>query len=242
MQTVTTSANTAQRSSRIAPIVREDRAARVSDRLYDQLLSAIRDLRLAPGERLSETDLAEQLGVSRTPLREAIARLVDAGIVVVTPQVGTQVSLVRWHDVEEARFMREKLEVGAFEAAVAKPVADVSDLRGVLAAQDEACASNDYDAFFALDERLHSQIFSRAGYPGAWRAVQRTKLQLDRLRRLSLPEPSTLQQLIDDHRSIVDALEARDSEGGRTAISTHARRVLEYAPALRAKYTEYFAG
>ena len=214
--------------------------ARASDRVYDELVSAIRDLRLAPGQALSETDLADQLHVSRTPLREALARLADAGLIVVVPQVGTRVALIRLHDVEEARFVRESLELSAFETACAQPSVDVSALRELLQVQEASRTAGDLNAFFAADEALHAQIFAISGYPGAWQAVQRMKLQLDRLRRLSLPDPSTTRSIIDEHRLIVDALQARNLTDGRALISKHARRVLEHGPALRAQHPDYF--
>ena len=227
-------------SSPLAPIGRERTRARTSDRVYDELVAAIRDLRLPPGASMSETELAEQLHVSRTPLREAIARLVDDGLVSVVPQVGTRVELIRLHDVEEARFVRESLERAAFDAACVNPERDMRALRDLLEEQERSHRRNDFDAFFAADEALHAQIFKLAGYPGAWQAVQRMKLQLDRLRRLSLPEASTMRWLIDEHRAIVDALEAGDVLVGREHISRHARRALEQAPALRAAHPGYF--
>lgn len=213
---------------------------RTSDRVYGELVAAIRELRLPPGASMPENELAEQLQVSRTPLREAIARLVDDGLVTVVPQVGTRVELIRLHDVEEARFVRESLEMAAFESACGKPERDIGVLRELLEEQERSHRLNDFDAFFAADEALHARIFTVAGYPGAWQAVQRIKLQLDRLRRLSLPEASTVRGLIDEHRAIVDALEAGDTTTGRGYISLHARRVLEFGPALQAKHPDYF--
>ncbi|MFE6738646.1 GntR family transcriptional regulator [Streptomyces tubercidicus] len=213
---------------------------RTSDRVHRELVAAIRELRLAPGATVSETELAEQLHVSRTPLREAIARLVNDGLVVVVPQVGTRVELISLHEVEEARFVRESLELSAFEAACRKPERDVRPLRRLLEDQELSRERNDFDAFFAADEALHAGIFALAGYPGAWQAVQRMKMQLDRLRRLSLPETSVLGRLIDEHTAIVDALEAGDLRAGRRHISHHARQALEQGPALLVKHPEYF--
>jgi DNA-binding GntR family transcriptional regulator len=224
----------------LSPVARDVPVIRTSDRVYDQLVTAIRDLRLIPGQALSETDLAERLHVSRTPLREAIARLVDAGLVTVVPNVGTRVALIRLRDVEEARFVRESLELTAFETACARATVDVTELRELLDVQEASYNDGDLDAFFVADEALHAQIFALSGYPGAWQAVQRMKLQLDRLRRLSLPEPSTTRSIIDEHRLIVDALEAQNLPDGRALISHHARRVIQQAPALRDAHPDYF--
>ncbi|MFL4909015.1 GntR family transcriptional regulator [Streptomyces sp. MMS24-I2-30] len=238
-------ARTSQRSpaggdARLAPVIRDRTRTRTSDLVHDELISAIRELRLAPGASLSETDLAGRLQVSRTPVREALARLVDAGLVHVVPQVGTRVGLIRLRDVEEARFVREGLEVAAFEAACVGPAPDVTVLRELLERQEHSCRTEDYDGFFAADEALHSEIFTLSGYPGAWQAVQRMKLQLDRLRRLALPDAAAMRELIDEHRLIVDALETADVSAGRALISRHARRALERGPGLRAEYPGYF--
>ncbi|MFB7222819.1 GntR family transcriptional regulator [Streptomyces sp. NPDC002596] len=215
---------------------------RTSDRVYEELAAAIRDLRIEPGASLSETDLAEQLQVSRTPLREAIARLVDGGLVSVVPQVGTRVEPIRLHDVEQARFVRESLELAAFAAACEKPERDVAGLRTLLAEQERCHEAHDLGGFFAADEALHRQIFEMSGYPGAWQLMQPMKMHLDRFRRLSLPDPETVRVLIDEHTAIVDALESGDAVHGHAHISRHARRALETAPGLQGRYPGYFAG
>jgi len=213
---------------------------RASDRVYDELLSAIRDLRIPPGATLSETDLAEQLQVSRTPLREAIARLVDNGLVSVVPQVGTRVERIRFRDVEEACFVRETLEAAAFGIACSHSSRDIDALRALLKEQKRAHRARDLDAFFTADESMHQRIFIEAGFPGAWTAIQPMKLQLDRLRRLSLPDPATVAELIEEHTAIIDALEAGDARHGSDVIRRHARRALSHGPKIREAHPELF--
>lgn len=224
----------------LAALSRHRQHESTADRVFRALSSAIRDNRLLPGQALSSNQLAHQLKVSRTPLREAMTRLTDAGLVQVIPQVGTRVSLIRVHDVEQARFVRENLEVAAFSAVCELRKRDVSALREFIRQQQRAARARDLDAFFAADEAMHEQIFVLSGYPGAWQAVQRMKLQLDRLRRLSLPDPATLRGLMAEHTAIVDSLEAADVVAGIATIRLHARRVVDQAPALRAKYPDYF--
>lgn len=232
--------NGASAISNLTPVVRPAVRVRTSDRVYDELMMAIRDLRLPPGASLSETELSEHLQVSRTPLREAIARLVEIGLVTVVPQVGTHVALIKLSDVEQAQFIREHLEVAAFDAACRKDDRDLSALRATLDRQRRAHKNGDFDAFFDADEAFHEGIFELSGYPGAWRALQPVKLQLDRLRRLSLPEPSTVAELIDEHQAILSALEMADIRRGKSAVSKHARRVLRYGPALMHEHPDLF--
>lgn len=233
--------STVNLAATLSPVGRDRVTVRTSDRVYDELVNAIRTLRIPPGASLSETELAGQLHVSRTPLREAIARLVDNGLVSVVPQVGTRVELIRLADVELARFVRKSLELAAFAVACGKPTRDVGALRSLLAEQERARAEQDLDAFFEADEALHEQIFEMSDYPGAWTAMQPMKLQLDRLRRLSLPEPSVLRELIDEHAAIVDAVEASDVRRGQRCLAKHVDRVHRYGNNLRDKHPGYFA-
>lgn len=225
----------------LTPIDRISQLRRTSDRVLEELTNEIRTLRLAPGQILSEKELARQLGVSRTPIREALARLVDTGLVVVVPQVGTRVELIRLSEVEQARFMREHLEVAAFEAAAQSPTADTTLARRFLAEQHAAATAGDLTRFFAADEMMHEQIFMMCGYGGVWQAVRRAKLQLDRLRMLSEYDPGTLVQLLNDHEHILDAIEAHDVDAGRQHIRSHARRASEKMAALRERYQHYFS-
>jgi GntR family transcriptional regulator, rspAB operon transcriptional repressor len=224
----------------LRPVARTPSGGRMSDRVYEQLASAIRDLRLEPGAVLSETDLSVRLGVSRTPLRETISRLVDQGLLRVVSQVGTSVALIDMAAVEEACFIRSALEAAAFEdACSADP--DVTVLRAVLARQEHAVANGDVDAFFDADEDLHQEVFRLGGHPGVWSMVQRSKLQLDRLRRLILPEAITTRALIQEHTRIVDLLEARVVDEGVEVIRRHSRHVLEQAADVRAAHPDFFA-
>jgi DNA-binding GntR family transcriptional regulator len=110
----------------------------------------------------------------------------------------------------------------------------------LLAEQQRAHARHDVDAFFAADEAFHEEIFTLSGYPGAWRAMQPVKFQLDRLRRLSLPEASTVAALIEEHTSVLNALEAGEARAGGRLLGRHTRRVLDYGPALQRAHPELF--
>jgi DNA-binding GntR family transcriptional regulator len=212
----------------------------MSDRVYEELTSAIRDVRLAPGAVLSETDLSVRLGVSRTPLRETISRLVDQGLLQVVSQVGTSVALIDMAAVEEACFIRSALETAAFQDACSADDLDVTELRGIVARQERAVASGDADAFFHADEALHQEIFRLGGHPGVWTVVQRSKLQLDRLRRLILPEAISTRDVLDEHKRIVDLLAARDESQGVELLRRHSRHVLRQAADIRHRHPDYF--
>jgi GntR family transcriptional regulator, rspAB operon transcriptional repressor len=227
-------------SASLAPISRAPARGRISDRVSEELTAAIRDLRLAPGAVVSETDLAARLGVSRTPLREAISRLVDHGLLSVVAQVGTRVSLIDLREVEQAVFIRCALETAAFREACTLDPPDVTVLRQILDRQEQAQAEHDVAAFFDTDEELHQEIFRLGRHPEVWSVVRRTKLQLDRLRRVILPEAIATRSLIDEHQQIVSLLERRDVEAGVELVTLHARHVLDDLPEIRSHYPAYF--
>jgi len=224
----------------LRPVVRMPAAGRMSDRVHEELLSAIRDLRLEPGAVLSETDLSVRLGVSRTPLRETISRLVDQGLLRVVSQVGTSVALIDMAAVEEACFIRSALETAAFQDACSADDLDVTGLRAILGRQEHAVASGNADAFFDADEALHQEIFRLGGHPGVWSVVRRSKVELDRLRRLILPEAIATRDLIDEHTRIVDLLAERDVQQGVEIIHRHSRHVLRQAADVRLRHPDYF--
>lgn len=226
-----------------ARVKRVDRAPtrhRISDRVHDELESAIRELRLVPGSVLSETELSLQLGVSRTPLREALSRLVDQRLVTVVSQVGTTVSLISLAEVAEACFIRSALETAAFRRACEAESRDVDGLRLILARQEQAMTDQDADAFFESDEDLHQEVFRLAGFPTVWTLVRGSKSQLDRLRRLHMPEVLTSRQVIEEHIRIVDLLEAGDPTAGAALIEHHAFQILGMVSLVQAEHPEYF--
>jgi len=224
----------------------EARAAgsRMSDWVYSELSEAIRSLELPPGTRLSEPSLATRLEVSRVPVREAIGRLADQGLVTVVPQVGTRVAPILMSEVENACFIRASLEAGAFTRAIARldldPDADLAGLRSILASNRSAFEAGDAARFFATDEELHQAVFALAGVPQVWEVVRGVKVHLDRLRRLHLRHVMANPEIIDEHAQIVEALENRDALLGQQVIARHASRIILDAGELRAEYPEYF--
>jgi len=232
---------------------------RLSDGVYTELSEAIRSLELPPGTKLSEPTLAARLGVSRVPVREAIARLADQRLVTVTPQVGTRVAPILMSEVENACFIRSSLEAGALRRAIARGSGregeqgfgpglehgresrlDLAGLHGILASNRAFFDAGDADGFFATDELLHQAVFALAGVPQVWDVVRGVKVHLDRLRHLHLPHVMASSDVIDEHTQIVEALERGDAEGGEAVIRRHASRIIADSDELRARYPDYF--
>jgi DNA-binding GntR family transcriptional regulator len=223
---------------RARPVVKRQR---ISDWVYDEICEAIRDMSLPPGTPISEPSLAAQLNVSRAPVREALTRLADQRLVVVTPQVGTRVAPILMGDVAEACFVRSALEVSAFETAVARPDLDTTELRRIFEAGARAAQEHDAEGFFEADEQLHQKVFALAGFPHVWDVLRGVKLNLDRLRRLHLADALDNPDITAEHRTIVDSLEKGDLPTGLQAIRRHAHRILtDSDDAFRSRSPEYF--
>ncbi|MGW3595204.1 GntR family transcriptional regulator [Streptomyces sp. NPDC005167] len=210
--------------------------------VHELLRSRIISLDLEPGAALSENDLAAELGVSRTPVRESLILLGEEGLVDVYPQLGTFVSRIRERDIASAQFIREALECAALRDGVTKATAhDVAELRALLVAQTEAEQREDPEAFFRLDEQFHARLMAVGGHAEAWPVVSQAKAQLDRARRLSLPLTQQLSLLISQHTAVVDQLEQHDPQGADQALRGHLRQVFTDVETIRAQHPELFS-
>ena len=211
------------------------------DRVYLTLREAIVSAELEPGRRLSENELAERLGVSRTPVREALVRLRDERLVAIVPQLGTFVTLISTEGVADAAFVREALECAAIRLATERAgEEELAELQANLAAQDRAQEAGDADAFDALDDALHRRLCELSGHEIAWSLSRRANGHLDRVRRLSLPEPGYLGEMVAEHREVVAAVAHRDLDQAETALRRHLQMVLSSLGRIREVHPDYF--
>jgi DNA-binding GntR family transcriptional regulator len=210
-------------------------------RVYAALRDAIVRAELAPGAQLSENELAEQLGVSRTPIREALGRLRDDRLVEVVPQLGTFVSKISTQAVTDAQFIREALECAAVRPA-AERVGDegIAALEENLRSQERARAGDDLDAWYLLDDAYHRELCDLSGHPSVWPVSERAKSHLNRLRRISLTMPDYLPEMIVEHRAVADAVGRRDPDAAELALRHHLRMVLREVPRIREQHPDYF--
>jgi GntR family transcriptional regulator, rspAB operon transcriptional repressor len=220
-----------------------DRALGTSAReqAYSVLRSAIVSAELEPGRRLSENQLAELIGVSRTPVRDALARLRDERLVAIVPQLGTFVTFVDEDAVADAHFVREALEIEAVRIAAGQAGGEAMEaLERNLAEQQRAADADDAELFAQLDDDLHHILCDLSGREVAWRLSERTRGQLDRIRLLSLPEAGYRHQMLAEHRAVVAAVADHDAPRAERELRHHLRMVLSQLPAIREAHPEYF--
>lgn len=221
---------------------RKARQTTIGGRVYDSVRRAIVQLRFRPGNPLSEAEIGRQLGVSRQPVREAFIKLSEEGMVEVRPQRGTFVRLISIREVQNARFLREAIEVAIVRKAAAE--ADDSHIAAIAAtveAQRVVAKSGDNVEFLRLDDAFHQTIARSADCDDAWRVLEHLKAQMDRVRYLSLPNATPLDIIIEQHVHILRALERRDAAGAEAAMRAHLSEVLTSLPKLAAAHPNFFA-
>ena len=190
--------------------------------VYRRLRLEIMWLQRKPGEPIIEKDIALTQGVSRTPVREALLRLVNEGLVDTIPKSGTMVARIPLTKLPEAIIVRKALEqVTAGAAATRARRSDVTSLRAILERQREACAGSDRAEFHNADEAFHAAIAAVAGYPGIWSLIQSVKTQVDRYRLLTLPQPGRIARVIDEHAAVVTAIAQHNADRATAAMGHH---------------------
>lgn len=214
--------------------------------IFGFIRDAIVSMELLPGQMISETALAQQFGVSRTPVREALIQLANIGFVEVLPQRGTYVSKFSMDKILQARFIREALEV-----AVVKHLASnssetlrldvVNSCELIIENQKTAAADNDPVAFQSLDDKFHQALASCTQYPRVATLIEAEKAHMDRVRSLSLHISGQYKRILNQHAAIIKAIKSGSTEKAAIAMSTHLQDVYHILELIPQEHPEYFA-
>lgn len=206
--------------------------------IYAQLRQDIVSLRLRPGTRLSENELAQRFGTSRAPVREALIRLVDDGLIDVRPQRGSFVSRISLAAMERARFVREALEVAIIRRAAEQGISGSAHAAAEAAIAAQLGARDDPERFTQLDDAFHRSFAEGTSLASVWAIIEREKAQFDRIRYLSLPAVTPVDVLIEQHRSILKAVLDRASDSAERAIRIHMSEVLRITEGLAQRHPD----
>ncbi|HEY1457765.1 MAG TPA: GntR family transcriptional regulator [Solirubrobacteraceae bacterium] len=210
-------------------------------RVYSLLRDAIVSSEFHPGQRLSEADLAKRLGVSRTPIREALVRLRDDRLVEIVPQLGTYVTRISRQAIDDAQFVRESLECAAVRVAAGQTsVEDLAALDAIVERQRGAYRAREIDRFYVLDDELHRTLCDLSGHGIAWSLSQRASGHLNRIRRLSMTLPAYIDEMITEHEAVIDAVRRHEPEQAEQALREHLRMVVSALPDIECSHPEYF--
>ena len=219
-------------------------ATRASEasRIHAALRRAIVDVALAPGAAIAEQDIAERFGTSRTPVREALLRLADEGLVDIRPQRGTFVARLSLARIEEALFVRQAVECAILLRLVVRDDCGkvASSLAAVADAQAAAIARGEVAGALDADTRFHHALVAASGLEGVWRVVAEARDLHHRIRAIAVPELGSATQAIRDHRAIARALAERNAEKAVKAMSAHLARNVALAKVIARKHPTYF--
>lgn len=222
------------------PVLEQPPQATISDQVFEVLQQRILRLELPPLARLSESDVASQMGVSRQPVREAFKRLARLGYLTIRPQSRTTVSLISEEAVLRARFIRLALEVQTCrEACKVISKKGIAALKSLIEDQRAAVAANDREKFHYLDDRFHQMLCQESGVGYVWEVISEHKGHMDRVRMLSLTTTSQ-KQALREHIALFNAIQARDVDVATATMTNHLSRILLVLEALKEENHGWF--
>lgn len=219
-----------------------DRVDRETEREYAlrTIKQNIISMDLAPGSTVSENELSREIGLSRTPVREALMELQRMNVIRVVPQKRSSVAPIDFTMVEEAFFTRRVLECAVAELActMARPE-DLSSLELILARQKFAQEHGQIDQMMEQDRQFHRTLFEIARKTWSFDRMQDMQIHLDRVNRLAMKACDT-ERVLQEHQKILDAIRAGDAPAARKAMEDHLDRYHPNEAELRTQYPEYF--
>ena len=232
-----TKAKTSGFLSRPAAAPRASASARVTDVLREAIVS----MQLKPAELVDKLALCERLGLSRSPVSEALSRLQQEGLVEIEPQRGTFVSRLRLSDMRQNLFLRRALEVETVrELASHMPAEVLEALSRNMRYQRAAAAAQDRVGFHALDLEFHEILLSALSFSRVKAVVDTARPGLERARRL-LATPRRNSDTLLEHERIFVSLEAGNADAAAEAMRAHLNAVMREIDALAIAHPDIFA-
>lgn len=197
-------------------------------------------LELLPGSLVSENELAKELGISRTPVREALIALNKIKLVEIYPQRGSYISLINHELVEEARCIRLILETAIVEEACDRAgEKEIMELEENLKLQEVYQDSANENKLLTLDNEFHEIFFKICRKEFTYHLLNGMMTHFDRVRRLSLTVVKD-SKILSDHKALAEAIKLHDKQTARAVITKHLSRYELDEEALRKNYGEYF--
>jgi DNA-binding GntR family transcriptional regulator len=197
-------------------------------------------LELAPGSQISENALAAEMGLSRTPVREALIELSKVEIVEIHPQRKSTVPLIDYDLVEESRFMRNLLECAVVElvCGLASPM-DLERLNANIRLQNFYLDGSYTNELMALDNQFHGLLFDIAKKSRVFALIQNISIHFDRVRAMALSSAKDL-KVVQDHQELMEDIRRKDAKAARALMEVHLNRYRIDAASIREAYPQFF--
>ncbi len=190
--------------------------------VFDAVREAIIQGVLSPGERLMEFQLAEQLGVSRTPVREAIRKLELEGFVIMIPRKGAYVAGISLKDIADVFEVRAAMEALAMVLAAERITEEeLEELERILVSKTEVIELDEIEKFIELDKKFHDVLYRASRNQRLMQILINLQDEVHRFRSVSLASPGRMRAALDEHRQLVEALSERDLERAESLAWEH---------------------
>ncbi len=200
----------------------QNRAPQKAEQVYELLRRSIIMLDIGPGEPIVEKAICAELAISRTPVREAVQRLADEGLVNVLPHSGTYVSHISFEVAEEGFIIRRALEIESVRGA-ARAFTDEcgQELTAIIAQMRDLVGSGRLESYLDEDDAFHATIARMSRMPRIWKFITMAKVHLDRMRQLSAPVPGHLGMVTEQHAAIAAAVASGKADQAELAMRIH---------------------
>jgi len=211
------------------------------DDVFDHLREEILSLRLRPGDKISEAEVAAQFDVSRQPVRDAFSRLANLDLLLIRPQRATEVKRFSLREIMKSRFVRAAIEKEVLRLAAKHCTRrDAEVLHACLTKQEQAITDQDVEQFGALDYEFHKTLCQMAKVDFAFDVIMSEKSKVDRLCVLSLSKENRMPELVVDHRTIAEAVINHDADTAVDVGMQHLARLDDTITAITEINANYF--
>ncbi|SFS51760.1 DNA-binding transcriptional regulator, GntR family [Sulfitobacter marinus] len=233
--------NTPPPANAVPPMRGPLRKTSISQQVYEALRNRIIDLELVPGLNLSRVEIADFYSVSQTPVRDAMLKLEEEGLLVIFPQSKTEVSRINIDQARETQFLRVSLETEVVRKLATSGTDDcVAEAKVIITRQKSAFDADDLPYFQELDRAFHKALFTAAGLENLWHLIDERSGQIDRLRKLNLPVAGKTKEIIKAHSAIVAAIERKDADDAENQVRTHLSGTLGQIDMIMARHPAFF--
>jgi GntR family transcriptional regulator, rspAB operon transcriptional repressor len=199
-----------------------DRRRPMRDQIYPLIRDMILTGEIKPGDAIDEKLIAQNLNISRTPVREAVKKLSDEHLVDVVAQSGTRAARIDAKEIEQAYLIRRALEIeSAAHAAPHMNTSHAESLNDILMLHERAIEQRKFVQAVSIDDNFHRYIAQVAELPRLWHMIEISKAHLDRCRHMLLPRTGEAAATLEQHRAIIRALNTGKSEAAKEAMRLH---------------------
>jgi len=197
--------------------------------VYEQLKRQILIGKITPGTRMMEVELAEEMGVSRTPVREAIRKLEKEGLVTIEPRRGAYASDISVKDMVDTMEVREHLEaLAAFLAAQTMDAQQIEELEQITNGYTEAIQNSDTEKMIHYDELFHKKIVYASGNKTLIQISETVQELALRFRYLYYDDFTRYGTMPIEHKAILDAIEEKDAKAAKECAKNHVKRLKDF--------------